>query len=220
MFSIINYHSNSVNSNYYLLLLNLKNTMSSKQYSRIFFEGVACLGKTTLLRKIQAMSGFEDEVLFTDYFEFCEKTGDVLNTVHTKEKFSIFNTWYNKLLNDSSAKFIDRSPLSGSFYRWINGDYSDEYIKRALHLYEATGIFEGYLYVVFLPMEGTETYLLENMKRRNNGIDMYTLDYIKNQIHVFKLIIETFPKYVKMIVIDPSKNFDVQQNDIIKQLTD
>lgn len=174
MFPTINYHSNSVNSNYYYLcLIDLK--MSFKQYSRIYFEGVACLGKTTLLKKIQTIPGFEDDVLFTDYFEFCEKTGNVLHTVNTKEKFSIFNTWYNKLLNNSSAKFIDRSPLSGSFYRWINGDYSDEYIERALHLYETTGIFEGHLYVVFLPMEGTETYILENMKRRNNGIDMYTL---------------------------------------------
>lgn len=192
--------------------------MNSKQYTRIYFEGVACLGKTTLLKKIQKIPGFEDDILLTDFFEFTQLLGSELNSVCTKEKFSIFTAWKNKLLNKSSAKFVDRSPLSTTFYRWINGDYSDEYIKQALHLYESTGMFENYLYLVFLPTEGTNSYLIENMKSRRNGIDIYTVDYIKRQMNVFKLLVDTLPKHVKTININPMKDFDVQQEAIIELL--
>lgn len=157
----------------------------------IYFEGVACLGKTTLLKRLD--SALYSVGLF-DFAEYKEVTG---STDHVEYKL-----WHAKKKQEIHRGFVDRSPHSNNLYSFVYELLDNDLVKppgfderlRAVpnvrHPFEMT--------VIFLPAN-KESYepIVKNMERRANGIDRLDVKYVEAQTIVFG----DYAKFNNLVVV-------------------
>lgn len=177
----------------------------------IFLEGIACLGKTTVLKRMEA-EGFR-----VYYNEF----GDVVNkykmnmkdpmVVATMQDFFQYGKW-----NDMQKRpgIHDRSHVSAYIYRLIfmrmqGLNYAALYniILPKIRKFAK----DNYLVYVYIDMKNnTKENLLKTMIARSNGIDDMDLKYIEAQNSVFDQVRRDCPELItfKRDVVDGKINFN------------
>lgn len=133
---------------------------------RIFIEGVACVGKTALLKTLKEQG---HSVGFLDFCEFRQECG----TSRDHE----YPNWYKERVGQYSI--VDRSPYSSFIYQvvWDPSLVLEELIKDVK--------IDG-KYIVFLVRPGDEPHVVEAMRRRDNKIDDLSISYVSRQNEVFK----------------------------------
>jgi hypothetical protein len=165
----------------------LKKFSGSGQVVRIALGGVAGLTKTTLLKNIKIRQPHY-EVHMSDYKEFFDQfhpdpiVGNLLYVAWRKE---------NGL--QTGLHYYDRLALEGVIYNIIRYEVRDEVrIRRIFQTCKELLVSENWQSLVLIPTKGSENAVVEMMKRRNNGIDIMTLDYVNRQTELFKMWAEEF----------------------------
>lgn len=176
-------------------------------YSKvIYLEGVACLGKTALLKEL-------DHALYTvglfDYTEYKEITGPGGN-------HEDYTKWHAKNSCNIERGFVNRSPYSNKLYTLVyelldnNMVKPDGFDKRLRDVPVVKQPSE--LVVIFLP-GNSESYasIVTNMKRRANGIDRLDCAYVEAQTIVFS----EYARINNLLVVHV--NYNIPCEDDIKQ---
>lgn len=89
-------------------------------------EGVACLGKSTIIRRLQEEGYFAH---LTDYGDFIKMTKDAnFPTLELKDVQLAYTIWYAKTAA-KSGNIYDRSIVSPMLYSLVHGNHSDQYIS-------------------------------------------------------------------------------------------
>lgn len=169
----------------------------------IFFEGVQCVGKTSLLHELEKK--YKVNVLYLDLTEFSSMIEGMVDfpwkNLSWKDRITMYKMWYHKQIRNEIKQLdtkypilIDRSPLAPHIYQWINDRYNPEEIEQLIKIMNLVGSFDNDKYVFLFPSE----YLLENimdrMYSRNNKLDKIDMNFIKNSIGIFKNVYEEIPK--------------------------
>lgn len=162
----------------------------------IYIDGVACTGKTTFLKKLKS-DGVSVGLL--DYFEFLQNNpllGDLTNSMYSAW-LANHHQWYD---------VIDRSLYSNMLYNFIfklMGATDDEYdniVDCLTKFLKNLRPLNGDKIYILLVREEQFAAVVENMERRNNGIDVLTIDYVKTQNFVFDLFADCLG--LKKVYID------------------
>lgn len=178
---------------------------------KVVLEGVACLGKTTVSTMIATRTDYK--VALVDYAEFHNTT----KNLKLAEKIfdSLYIAWYNK--NSMTGHLIDRSPVSNVLYGLIYAGSSDEECEDAFRGIKALGILDDLNILVFLPKEGTEQTIVDKMIHRNNGIDLWSLEYVKAQKRVFTHFATYFR--LQVLEIDITNNMTEEMERVYNEVT-
>ena len=157
------------------------------------------------------------EVHFTDYAEFMSlykfKPLSAANSV-------LFSIWrfneiktYDKNLNH----VCDREPISGYIYQLVFSDATLDEIEEHFIKFKDLNLNNDWFSFILVIKEGAEDEALEKMIKRNNGIDIIDIKYIKRQNEIFRLWakIMGYP----IFEVDFSNDFDEEQNNIINLIT-
>lgn len=182
---------------------------------KIFIDGVACLGKTSFLKKIERQCGIP--VKFTDYFEFQEQIRLPVELIDAG-----YNFWFNNETDESQPLLVDRSRYSNFIYSLIRQKFSVEEGKRCLCELKKISTDRRDLIIFIIPKVGQNSLVLDLMKKRQNGIDILEIEYVENQVNFFKIAAdvlampifeidvlnfeESYIEILKLII----KKFDVQ----------
>lgn len=174
----------------------------------IFIDGVGCLGKTTAIQRMKDPKNKIDYLLM-DYLEMTEKYPIFLKKFMQSEMEAAYSIKFMQEIiktDPDFTYFVDRSPISGILYsiiiKLMNGQIKNdsESILKELKCIE---VLDKYNINFIIPQEIHYYQILERMKKRNNGIDNMTLEYIDFQTKVFKLIGEQYnifmiPSYLEI----------------------
>lgn len=177
-------------------------TIQCSLKKNIYLDGVACLGKTTILKKLQR-EGFI--VYFNEYFDIYNKykptsqTNEIISTMQSFFEIEKLNDLY---VNPHGFGFHDRTHLSTIIYRMIfmrmnhvnYGELFKFFIPKMLK-------FASEHVVIFMLLQKFDDMryqqqLLKKMKDRNNGLDVFSLDYIEAQQKVFEQIYKCCPNII------------------------
>lgn len=140
---------------------------------KLYLDGVACTGKTSIIKKLKR-DGYSVGLL--DFYEFRVENGPDCD--------SFYPSWYSS--REKLYDVVDRSPLSPVLYRVIhNKDAEFSSIIPLLKPVDGT-------ILVFTTAPGQEQHVVDAMKARNNGIDVLEVDYVKRQNKIFKEFIQHF----------------------------
>ncbi len=161
---------------------------------KIYIDGVACLGKTSFLLETQEKYG-KDTVKLTDFYQFQE-----IIKLPKELVDSGYNCWFRQQTNEDESKtlIIDRSTYSNFIYSMIfknipleDGRKYLQQLKESSQDSSNETSHEKLDVILFIvPKPGQEEMVLELMIKRNNGIDVLSLDYISSQINFFKMAAE------------------------------
>lgn len=145
----------------------------------IFLEGVACIGKTSLLRRLAS----QYTVGFHDYAEYRELTGG--------DPGKNYTSWHADKTKLIERGFIDRSPYANDLYTLVYDVLNnkckkpDDFDER-LRAIPVTK-YPNEMTIIFLPAnEESYPVMVENMKKRANGIDRLDIEYVRAQTIVFR----------------------------------
>ena len=153
----------------------------------IFLDGIACVGKTSVLRLLHE-DGYP--VAIGDYFEDSNKYPVFANKAGITRIEVAYSLYCCVKINDHTIH--DRSPLSSLFYQLIfavmNGEMSNEDIEDfCQHLpNELWSSWGGKRYIILLD-EDFSTVLMR-MRRRGNGIDVLSINYVQAQKLTFSIV--------------------------------
>lgn len=143
----------------------------------IYLDGVACMGKKTLLRKL------DSELYSVKLFDYADFKAFMSRTqIHT-EKENTYSMWHTP---DIDRGFVNRSPYSAKLYKLVyelldNNTIKPDGFDERLHAIQAS-----HMTVIFLPTnEESYPHIVEKMKRRANGIDRINIEYVRAQTIVF-----------------------------------
>lgn len=138
--------------------------------STVYLDGVACVGKTSLLRQLQ-QEGYN-----TGFLDFCEFRAEI-GPGHDE----LYPVWYSQRSHQFAV--IDRSPVANILYKVVYDEtLLIENVVNTLHV-------DGKL-IVFLTRPGEESLVVEAMRRRANGIDTLSIAYVKRQNEIFRAFAE------------------------------
>ncbi|KAK9694277.1 dUTPase [Popillia japonica] len=164
---------------------------------KIAIDGTACTGKSTFLKQLQIMSL---PVIVGDYYEHCNRFPILKDKFANTDHKNIY-TFY--LTNKSIDGYIhDRCPISNIIYDWIikilNGNMSIDEGLSMVNKYKDLLYPEGWFVIIWVTEED-EDIVINRMKQRNNGIDIFTAEYIRVQNQMFREVAKVFnfPLFVK-----------------------
>lgn len=177
---------------------------------KVVLEGVACLGKTTISTMIATRTN--NKVALVDYAEFHKTTENLKLTEKIFD--SLYIAWYNK--NSMTGHLIDRSPVSNVLYGLIFAGSTDEECEDAFRGIKALGLIANMKILVFLPKDGTEETVVDKMMYRNNGIDIWSLEYVEAQKRVFSRFAEYFS--LKVLEVDITSNMTKELERIYEEV--
>nr|ARX71994.1 dutpase-like protein [Erinnyis ello granulovirus] len=149
---------------------------------KTYICGTACLFKSTIISNLKSQ-GYKAKV--GDYKETCDKYSFLKNKVDDPIMSVIYNAY--TILNEKEDAVHDRCVIDAIVYDCLfkNVDVADfsVYMERFKLLNEDWLKSNYFLFVV----AGDEAKTLERMIKRNNGIDLMTIDYVKKQNMYFTL---------------------------------
>ncbi|ANF29753.1 ORF-105 [Catopsilia pomona nucleopolyhedrovirus] len=162
---------------------------------KIYICGTACLFKSTIISRLHAQ-GFKTKA--GDYKEACNKYSFLSNKAADQVMTTIYNAYV--ILNEEEGAVHDRSVIDTIVYdclfRNVPADKFITYIEKFKILNEKWLQSNYFIFVV----AGDEAKTLERMIKRNNGIDMLTIDYVKKQNMYFTLAANVLGKEIVSIV--------------------
>lgn len=184
---------------------------------RIALDGVACLGKTSALQIVE--KEFNKSVSFVDYHDYLKiigqetPSGTKRSGLITALAYTVFN-----LLGQRGGEYVDRSPVSSILYQivFMPEEERDEALADAFDIFTCANLLRDIQIVCLLPAPGTEKHVVELMRKRGNGIDVLTEEYVRAQTFVFRKFVEHFQ--LSYFEIDVSGDFECQIRKLIESI--
>lgn len=176
--------------------------------SRFFaLDGVACTTKTTIAKRLGQTPGWvahlDDYKELSDKFQLDAASGGMLFATYRMQVDAAH------LRDTNNVHLFDRQPMSALVYKLIHEKADDETIVRAFEACARMGQTKNYASLVLVAKEGTERAVVAAMKRRNNGIDVLTEEYVRQQTKVFCMWAHAFD--YPLFYVDYSRSLDDQQ---------
>ncbi|ABM45763.1 unknown protein [Spodoptera frugiperda multiple nucleopolyhedrovirus] len=177
---------------------------------RLALGGVACTTKTTLLKKLDKKSNnisvhLSDYKEFNDEYKMDHRVGSLFWIAH--RLMTDDRDVDNKTLN-----VYDRHPMESLVYEAIRRDINLEDSCKIFEQSAKMNFFDDWKLVFLRVKPGTESHVVKMMRKRNNGIDLITEDYVKKQNERFEQMTRYYNAYE--YVIDFSKDLAQQQAEI------
>ena len=153
----------------------------------IYLDGIACVGKTSVLRLLHE-DGYP--VAIGDYFEDGNKYPVFANKAGISRIEVAYSLYCCVKINDHTIH--DRSPLSSLFYQLVfavmNGNMSNKDIEDFCQQLpnEMWSYWGGRRYIILLDEDFSS--VLTRMKRRGNGIDILSTNYVQAQKLIFSIV--------------------------------
>ncbi|APO13910.1 NRK-1 [Plodia interpunctella granulovirus] len=185
--------------------------------SKFCLDGVCASFKTTLLTSLRALKP-QWVVETEDYDEVAQKLG--LNRQNTKNapvNALIYTAYRNaKSYHPDHIYVCDRHPMASLVYSYVFSDETtgDDALLRIFTV--AHGIDPEWRGLILLPKPGQELKVLELMRKRNNGIDWMSEEYISRQVKIFKLWSRA--TRIPIHYIDYEANIEDEQDIILNML--
>lgn len=174
-------------------------------------DGVACTTKTSMLKKFEELPNFS--VHYCDYKEISERyklTTSLSGMMYGMHRMRSDET----SAVDGHHNVFDRQPASALLYQCIFNNCDDEELQKNFDTIEALKLSRNYKSIIMLIEPGQESLVVDMMRRRNNGIDIMTEEYVRRQNHVFRAWAR-FNNYVTF-TIDFKKNLNAQQDELFE----
>lgn len=176
---------------------------------KIALEGTACLGKSSCIDTLAEM-GFP--VIKGDFGDHIKQ----FNCLKTKKYSSIIQGAYGIFLNTRSQDnhLHDRSPLANIIYDLIHQVLEEQQTEEAAYedLEKIMPLLRPMLrdwFVIVLESSETDEHLLNRMKKRNNGIDVMSLEYVRLQNNFWNFLANKLG-LLRLCVSDwPTLHFEV-----------
>lgn len=182
----------------------------------IALDGVACTSKTTILHKL-INKNLPIKVHLCDYYELSKLYGF---TGHSSDPLVYIGARITDLnqCDPNQIHVFDRSTVSAIAYQHIfDVNMTQESVLRECRRLTNTPLMEPWKKTLVLVSKPTqEERLVEMMKTRNNGIDVCTVEYVKNQNFFFRIWAKFFN--YPMYEIDLDVSLCKQQEEIISLL--
>nr|ANS71022.1 hypothetical protein [Lymantria dispar multiple nucleopolyhedrovirus] len=175
-------------------------------------SGVACTTKSTILKRINGthniVSHLSDFKELHDQFDllFDVYLGQLLYTAHRCQ-----NDVRQVQERPESVHLFDRMPTESIVYATM--DRSHDECRRVYAKYEQMDLHRDWRSVVLTAAPGSESIVVEAMKRRNNGIDQMTEEYVIKQTERFKLWAEVIK--APIVEIDWRLDIETQQKAVM-----
>lgn len=176
-----------------------------------YVDGVSCLGKTTFIKSLGARGlklDFAERV--QSYPDFKKKSQSHIMQILYTSTFchDVYSTILGQKNDDDEELplFIDRSPVSEIAYELLFKHFNDEAVFEStfVHL-ENLDMFAKYPTIFLIPHLDHAAKIVEQMKKRQNGLDFMDKSYVERQIIVFTRIANRFKGHpnVRVININP-----------------
>nr|WAK98635.1 ORF138 OpOrf-31 [Lymantria dispar multiple nucleopolyhedrovirus] len=184
---------------------------------KLALSGVACLTKSTILRKLEARKDFRVHMLdykeLYDRFDFDLRVGALLHTAYrcTHDRSATVGEY-------DRVHIFDRLPTESVVYGAIAQGLSEEDGRRAYEKCLEMNLHEDWRSVVLMAAPDTEGLVTDKMKRRNNGIDCMNEQYVLAQNKHFKIWSEVMN--APAVEIDWRLDMEAQQTRVINLLHD
>ncbi|QAT90337.1 nicotinamide riboside kinase 1 [Spodoptera exempta nucleopolyhedrovirus] len=176
---------------------------------RLSVGGVACTTKSTLLQKlnkyININVNLSDYKELHDEFKFDHRVGSLLYAAHR----------YKSLQNHDVIKTLqvyDRHPMEAVLYETLHKGISLEETCEIFKQCADMGFAQNWKCIIIRIKPGTESTIVKMMKKRNNGIDSMTEQYVLEQDERFKLFAQYFG--AEEFFMDCTKNITEQQKEL------
>ncbi|ADD73826.1 ORF117 [Lymantria xylina nucleopolyhedrovirus] len=185
---------------------------------KLALSGVACLTKSTILRKLEARKDFCVHMLdykeLYDKFNFDLRVGPLLATAYrcTHDRATATGGEYDRI------HIFDRLPTESVVYGAIAQGLSEEDSRRVYEKCLEMNLHENWRSVVLMAAPDTESLVTEKMKRRANGIDCMNEQYVLAQNKHFKIWHETMN--APAVEIDWRSDMEAQQTKVINLIHD
>lgn len=178
-------------------------------------DGVACTTKTTILKRLNAHQDlcvhYSDYKEMSDQFQF--------NTALSGMLYGMYRMRYDETsANEECINVYDRQPAAAVLYQCIFNDADDDELHKTFVDIKKLGLIDRYQSVVVLVEPEQASLVVDMMRKRNNGIDIMTDEYVLRQNHVFKTWAR-FNNYVTF-TIDFKKDLCAQQDKLYKVILD
>ncbi|CAK1579814.1 unnamed protein product [Parnassius mnemosyne] len=192
--------------------------MEAKRF--IALEGLACTFKTTLLKRFAATNK-KVTVHLSDFAEVIQE----LDLQNKKTAPLIYTAARVAEMAKCSAgvHIFDRVAITSVLYTHIFNEDDDDARHDSI-LADCASLKKSGLMadwgrtLIMLTKPGQEDELVENMRKRGNGLDWLSVEYVRRQNQVFKIFAEQFG--LPVYELDLAKSWTDQQDEIVKFLWD
>lgn len=185
----------------------------------IALGGVACTTKTTILKQLAQLPNvqvhYEDYKEISDKFTFDPSVGSLLFAAYRTQSAEAYKQ------DVTSVHIFDRQPMEALVYSCLHNKLNDEAVTSSFETCRDMGLLQGWKCIVFKATAGTENFVTRAMIKRDNGIDVYTDNYVSEQNRLFDewLRVMSPLSSCTAIEMDWTKNVDYQQYKIVKHIT-
>lgn len=163
--------------------------------TRVYLDGVACMGKTTICSQLDNMGVSVGLFDLTDFFR-------IMGPGSKREDYI---PWFKQRLLESNAAVIDRSPIASFLYPMMfNGSSKTEMIEQMKKI----NLNDDEIVFMILPTIDSYNTILNRMKKRNNQLDILNIDYIKIQYEAFYTVVSSCPDNIRLFIIDTFTEVD------------
>lgn len=178
---------------------------------QIFLEGVACLGKTSYLRRLRAIS--EWPVYEGDYKEYLDTTG--MDPGELSRSLNVVS------FIDKGEGIYDRSPFATAYYNIVydQNDLGED--ERIAKLGEEMVKFQnGRRWIIMMIPDGSVDYadIVNKMLKRNNGLDWISQEYVRRQVNVANKLVKMCPELLCIRVGTRYGEWHSQMDNLIRSL--
>jgi|WetSurMetagenome_2_1015567.scaffolds.fasta_scaffold13879_3 hypothetical protein len=181
----------------------------------IALDGVAATTKTTVINKLRDTY----HVHLNDY----KDVGDKLRLCPDDKMLNglvylLSRSLDYEHLGSRRRHLFDREPCAALLYHLIHNDRPDKEVEALARMVKFYNLNSHWRSLILLTLPGQEQLVVNVMIKRANGLDDYTVDYVKRQNRIFKIWVRimNYPTYV----VDHSKDLARQQEEIQNILHD
>ncbi|BAO49413.1 nicotinamide riboside kinase 1 [Alphaentomopoxvirus acuprea] len=177
--------------------------------TKYFLEGVACTCKTISLNVLR---NYGLDTSIGDYFDHCNMHNEFMNKNNDLLTSLIYNFW--NTMRTNNIKYGDRTPLSNILYPLIYDIVNREnitinnndkiYLNFLIKIYNELDLDWNILIILVSTDDKTITKIVDNMKIRNNKIDILSKEYVIVQNNIFKYLSKKIK--CKIYEVDLNKN--------------
>ncbi|QWO71640.1 NRK1 [Orgyia pseudotsugata single capsid nuclopolyhedrovirus] len=175
--------------------------------------GVACTTKTSILKRLQLLHSEEFVVHLHDYkelndkYNFDARTGGILFAAYRTGDAAAYRRDYKRV------HVFDRQPMEALVYATVHQDVDNADALRMFNTCKSMGLCDGWTNVLLEPVDGTEELVAEQMRARDNKLDVYSAEYVvkqKNKFRLWRTVVDG-----DALTVDWRANLNAQQDSIV-----
>lgn len=183
---------------------------------KFYIDGLASTTKTTILHLLRQKHS-DWNVRLTDFSE-CIQTLKDERIADSKERNTLIYVMLrcSETFDPLKINICDRHPAASIAYNFIFDPINFNEMKTERTFLKIKKLFPDWRGCILLPKDGQEKLIVKFMKKRNNGLDIFTEDYVTSQIRIYKIwakIMQTPIRY-----IDFEKDLDIQQINLMTDI--